>query len=41
MTLKTAWSKVPYAKKVNFTYEGDDVGFGNMESLSDPRPEKV
>lgn len=42
VTLKTAWSKVPYVRKVIFSGEGgDDITFGSVETLSDPRPQKV
>ena len=40
VTVKTSWSKVPYAKKIYFSCK-QNVRFGSIECLSDPRPEKV
>ena len=41
VTLKTAWSKDPYVKKVGLVCKEDDVEFVSVESISDPRPAKV
>ena len=42
MTLKTAWSKVLYVKKVIFSSEGGgEITLGSVETISDPRPQKV
>lgn len=38
MTIKTAWSNTLYAKKVNFTLDGEKVKLGEIKCLSDPRP---
>ena len=41
MTIKTAWSNTLYAKKVNFTLDGEKVNLGEIKCLSDPRPKIV
>ena len=41
MTLRASWSKTPYVKKLDLVVAGNKVEKGAIETISDPRVEKV